>query len=92
MSAHRELPAELSIYTAAETHAQMLQWLDADPEPGAWPVAAQAVAQADAAGVQLLVALQRSLHERGQQLALNEPSQVLARACDSLGLSSLMAR
>ncbi|MBH2016553.1 MAG: STAS domain-containing protein [Burkholderiales bacterium] len=93
----RALPAELSIYTATETHAQMLQWLDevgveghAVEGVGAWPLQADAVAQADAAGVQLLVALQHSLLARGRRLVLLQPSAPLQHACGSLGLAGLL--
>lgn len=94
MSEPRSLPAELSIYTAADTHALMLRWLDADTDARdtrIWPVQADEVLQADAAGVQLLLALDHSLHARGQQLQLQAPSDSLTQACRSLGLSAWLA-
>lgn len=83
----RSLPAELSIYSAADTHAHMLRWLDADRDTRVWSVQAGDVAQADAAGVQLLLSLSHSLHARGQQLHLEAASGALQQACRRLGLS-----
>lgn len=83
----RALPAELSIYSAADTHAHMLRWLDADRDTRVWSVHAGDVAQADAAGVQLLLSLSHSLHARGQQLHLEAASSALQQACRRLGLS-----
>lgn len=83
------LPAELSIYTAAELHPQWLAWASRDG--GARPdalVDATAVDQVDGAGVQLLVALQRCLAARGCTLRLLAPSRPLRDACDALGLSA----
>lgn len=84
----RALPAELSIYTAADTHALMLRWLDADRDSVVWPVEAGDVVQADAAGVQLLLALDHSLHARGQQLRMQGASEPLQQACQRLGLGA----
>ena len=86
------LPAELSIYTATETHAQMLHWVDEAGADGTgpWPLQADAVAQADAAGLQLLLALQHSLQARGRRLLLVQPSAPLRHACSSLGLTGLL--
>ncbi|MDP2004128.1 MAG: STAS domain-containing protein [Rubrivivax sp.] len=85
------LPAELTIYTAGELHPQWLAWLGerpAAPADGAPParVLAAAVDQVDGAGLQLLLALQRSLNERGHRLAIDDPSDVLCQGCESLGL------
>lgn len=86
----RELPSELTIYTAAETHGVLLKWLDQDPADKAWAVSAQAVSQVDAAGLQLLVSLQHSLRARGQQLRVMQASEALRKACLSLGLMGLL--
>lgn len=88
----RALPAELSIYSAADTHAHMLRWLDADRDTRVWPVQAGDVAQADAAGVQLLLSLSHSLHARGQQLHLVTASDALQQACRRLGLSQRLSQ
>jgi hypothetical protein len=64
------LPAELTIYTVGELHPQWLAWVEQlgatarDPGDSA-PVRADAVDQVDAAGLQLLMALHRSLAGRG---------------------------
>ncbi len=83
------MPTELTIYTAAETRQA---WLAALAEPGDGPlrVAADGVLEADAAGVQLLLALSRSLAERSRALHLVEPSPALHGACQRLGLAALL--
>jgi len=81
------LPAELTIYTAAELHPQWLQWLNtltADSGPAA--VRAGAVDQVDAAGLQMLLSLAHAMSEREQVLRLHEPSGPLQQACEALGL------
>jgi len=88
----RALPAELSIYSAADTLAHMLRWLDADRDTRVWPVQAGDVVQADAAGVQLLLSLSHSLHARGQQLHLVAASEALQRACRQIGLSGQLSQ
>jgi anti-anti-sigma regulatory factor len=90
LSAVRELPAELTIYTAADTHAVLLSWLDQDKGNNQWTVQAHAVSQIDAAGLQLLLALYRSLDVRGQHLQLRAPSEALCHACRSLGMGVLL--
>lgn len=87
------LPAELTIYTVGELHPQWLAWLGqctageaALPVDARAEVQAAAVDQVDGAGLQLLLALQRSLAESGRRLAIATPSDVLCRACASLGL------
>ncbi len=85
------LPAELSIYTAAELHPQWLAW--AALQQGATACAdGAAVDQVDGAGVQLLVALQRSLAARGCALHLSAPSRPLREACTALGLADWLAQ
>lgn len=96
MNAPRVLPAELSIYTVGEVRAQCLAWIgEAAPDHGAhdaaWPLDAHTVDQIDAAGVQLLVSLARSLAPQGLALQLLNPSRVLAEACAALGLGDLLA-
>lgn len=93
MTQTRDLPAELTIYTAAESHAVLLGWLESDPPPatpGTWALRGQGVSQVDAAGLQLLVALNLSLRARGQRLAITDPSESLRHACASLGLHALL--
>ena len=50
-----------------------------------------AVESLDASGIQILIALQRSLAERGLQLHLNHPSTALHQGLQRMGTSSLLA-
>lgn len=84
------LPTELTIYAVAgcrETFLAELDRLDADDTPEApLQLPAQAVEEVDAAGLQLLIALERSLARRGRRLQLQAPSPTFAAACRRLGL------
>ena len=85
------LPAELTIYTVGELRPQWLTWLGrlgADDSSVEAPVDGSAVDQIDAAGVQLLVALSRSLAAAQRSLQFLNPSPVLENACLALGLPS----
>lgn len=90
MSTALALPPELTIYTAAETRAAWLAALAA-PGEGTLAVQAGAVAEVDAAGVQLLASLARTLEAQQRTLQLVEPSAALVGACERLGLSALLA-
>lgn len=101
MSSTLSLPAELTIYTVAELHPQWLAWLDeaeAPPDKSALDDAllrqadGAAVAEVDAAGVQLLLALHKSLAQRGMNLQLLDPSRVLSEACTALGVARLLPK
>ena len=83
------LPAELTIYTAAETRQQWLAWLAAG-DAQTLQVDASGVTEVDAAGLQLVVALGRSLGAQQRRLRLACPSPTLRGACERLGLSSLL--
>jgi len=88
------LPAELTIYSVGELHPQWLACLaeptDADSVA---TVQAAAVDEVDAAGLQLLLALQRALSERGRPMHIDTPSQALRIGCEGLGLGAwLQAR
>ena len=83
------LPAELTIYTVGELRPQWLTWLHqlgADDATVEAPVDGSAVDQIDAAGVQLLVALSRSLAGAQRSLQFISASPVLTDACSALGL------
>jgi anti-anti-sigma regulatory factor len=84
------LPAELSIYTAGETRTAWLAWL---AEHGEGPLAVDSapVTEVDAAGVQLLLALSRSLAAQRRALHLRDPSPALRTACERLGVAALLA-
>lgn len=86
------LPAELTIYTAAETRSAWLGWLagtSALDEP-VCAVDASACDEVDAAGLQLLVALAHSLAQRQRRLLLRHPATPLRTACVELGLADLL--
>ncbi len=87
------LPAELTIYTAAETRAAWLAWCaaDADQIESTCRVDAAAVDEVDAAGAQLLVALSNSLAQQQTVLQLCNASNPLRQACEDLGLARLLA-
>lgn len=84
-----QLPTELTIYAAAELRAQWLPLLGAFADRPL-EIEASAVAQVDAAGLQLLQSLRKALTERGRSLRLIEPSEVLRAACRDLGMASLL--
>lgn len=97
MNAPHSLPPELTIYTAGEWHGLCQAWL-ADTAAGAphdaddgWPLEASAVDQVDAAGVQLLVSLARTLDARSTALRLLRPSTPLVDACAALGLTDWLS-
>ena len=86
------LPAELTIYTAAETRDAWLAWLTGDAAQAAaaeplCPVDASGCDEIDAAGAQLLVALAHSLARQQRQLQLQQPSTPVRAACQDLGLA-----
>lgn len=94
MTPSRGLPSELTIYTAADVRTLCLAWLGAPAEEadeGVWPLDASAVDQVDAAGVQLLVSLARSLDGLERPLRLVRPSDPLTEACTALGLGDWLS-
>jgi anti-anti-sigma regulatory factor len=91
MTEDRCLPSELTIYTVGELRPQWLRWLAEEAESERFALGAGAVAEVDAAGVQMLLSLQRSLASRRQGLCLTEPSRTLAEACKALGLAELLS-
>lgn len=88
MNADIVLPAELTIFAAAALHARWLGQLAArtGPLPGDFPIAADAVTDVDAAGLQLLVALCASVSARGGRPGLVAPSERLREALAGCGL------
>jgi len=93
MSDVRSLPADLTIYAVRDAAEQSLGWLSQlDAKGGDAPlqIAADGVEEVDAAGVQLLIALSRSLAARGRRLQLLQPSPVLQRAVGCLGAAALL--
>jgi anti-anti-sigma regulatory factor len=92
MQTSRALPPELSIYTVGELHPQWLAWLAETGDEASFRLDGSPVEQADAAGVQLLLALSAALKQRGLTLALQAPSQPLLDACSALGLGDWASR
>jgi ABC-type transporter Mla MlaB component len=83
------LPEELTIYTVGELHPRWLDWLQALQAEGVTAaVDGAAVDQVDAAGLQLLLSLERALTARGATLSLTTPSSALRSACESIGLAA----
>ena len=79
-----ELPAELTIYNAASTHAELLAWVARQGEGGAdVKLSARAVESIDGAGLQLLLSLGRTTE--GWRLV--DASSVFTDACRLMGLS-----
>lgn len=88
------LPRELTIYTVGELRPLWLDQVAACSADAAdvWAVDAAPVEEVDGAGVQLLLSLSNLLARDQRHLALEQPSQALQHACESLGLSTLLTR
>jgi anti-anti-sigma regulatory factor len=89
------LPPELTIYGVGDLRRGWLEWLAALPpaaaDAGPLRVDASAVAEVDGAGLQLLQALAHSAARERRGFIIDEPSGVLAAACQALGLDALLA-
>ncbi len=90
MTRRLELPRELCVPVVAALQLACLEWLDTEDADEL--VDASQVDEVDAAGVQLLVALSRSLASRGRPLRLQAPSGALRDACRTLGAYTLIAQ
>lgn len=86
------LPGSLTIFEVGALKSLLAEWLAAMAAAEETPVRvdASAVGEADAAGVQVLVAFSRSLAARGRSLQLVNASSLLAGACQTLGVSALL--
>jgi hypothetical protein len=100
------LPRDLTIYSVGEQRPLMLDWLAQSPSHGPchgpthgtptpapdsdWTLHAECVDEVDAAGLQLLQSLARTLAREQQTLHLQAPSAALVSACHSMGLSALL--
>jgi len=88
------LPPELTIYTVGEWHPRLLDWVGSGPAADAvddtLQLDAAAVAEVDAAGLQLLVSLANTLGQQMRPLVLLRPSQPLVEACTLLGATFLL--
>ncbi len=83
------LPAELTIYTAAELRTQWLAWAAASDDE-VMTADASAVAEVDGAGAQLVLSLARLLERDARTLEIRDASEAFAAACRTLGLASLI--
>lgn len=98
MSRKHALPTELTIYAAGPARALFMGWLAKLPagrraarhEGTPLAVDGAGVQEVDAAGVQLLLSLSRSLASRKRTLRLVNASGPLARACETLGATRLL--
>ncbi len=81
------LPAEMTIAFAAETREALLQAIGV----GQSQFAADAIESIDSSGIQLLLALHRSLQTNGVSLALTQPSVPLMDALRLYGLGDVLA-
>lgn len=86
------LPQELTIYTVGELHPQWRGWIMSATDDAPWCVDAQPVEEVDAAGVQLLIALDKGLKARNCALQLVGASAPLQQACAGLGLDSWLTQ
>jgi anti-anti-sigma regulatory factor len=94
MSHDFTLPAELTIYSAAETRGALLGWLAGHGGEPTEPLtlAAHGVEEVDGAGLQLLCALSLSLERKHWAWQLVAPSAAFTTACRSLGLTEWLAQ
>lgn len=84
------LPSELTIYNVGELHPQWLIWLSEVTAPGVEGVVevqGGAVDLVDAAGLQLLLSLHRTLSIHGRHHRITGASSALAAGCAGLGLA-----
>jgi anti-anti-sigma regulatory factor len=95
------LPAELTIFSAAETREALLDWLArtaatadvaAHADAPVLRLDAQGVVDVDGAGVQLLCSLGRQAERDARRWQLVDPSGALQRACEVLGLGDWLSR
>ncbi len=88
-----ELPAELTIYSATETRAALLGWLERQKLDTGMPVdiGGANIEDIDGAGLQLLGALTQTLSQRGVAWRISDPSRTLLDACQVLGSSAWLS-
>ena len=88
MTASFELPAELNIYTAAETAQAMLTWFNDSRNQHVTHLTlnGQSVAEVDAAGLQLIASLHNSCVSQALSWQLEQASHTLGAACERLGI------
>ena len=90
-----KLPGDVTIYGVGALRSRFAEWLEELPndrlaaalENTPLCVDASAVSEVDAAGVQMLIALSKSLGARSRALQLVNPSGLLTDALETLGVS-----
>lgn len=90
MSQAFELPAEMTIYSVAETRDILLAWVTEQSAKASkgLEISGAKVAEIDGAGLQLLSALSHL----AQPWCLRDPSPAIANACAALGLDDWLAQ
>lgn len=99
MANKHRLPGELTIYAVGQARSLFQGWVAKLPkgrratalEGTPLAVDGASVNEVDAAGAQMLLSLSRSLAARRRTLRLEHPSQPLQLACETLGLTALLA-
>ncbi len=94
------LTGAVTIYAVGALRSQFEMWIAKLPKgrrgaalnDSPLAVDAHGVDEVDAAGMQLLVSLSKSLSERRRPLQLVNPSALLVGACDALGVASLLCQ
>jgi ABC-type transporter Mla MlaB component len=81
------LPEELTIAEAESCYRLFRQSME---QAGDVDVEAAAVTRADAAGIQMLLAVQQALIESGRTLRWHRPSRAFVGAIELLGLSQFL--
>ena len=92
------LPSDLTIYNVNALRSQLLSWIAGinaagNPAAGAAgrvDIDASAVAEIDAAGVQLILSLSRTGAIYDRRIRLTQPTQTLTDACETLGVKFLL--
>lgn len=92
------LTGAVTVYAVGALRSQFVAWIAKLPKgrrgvalnDSPLTVDAHGVDEVDAAGIQLLVSLSRSLSVRRRPLQLADPSGPLVDACDALGVTSLL--
>lgn len=79
------LDADLTIYLAAELHAELVPWLET---PCNWTLDLAAVSECDGAGLQLLLMLRQHLAGAGRVLTLVGRSPGVNEALSLSGLAA----
>ena len=94
MNTFPSLPHELTIYTVGALHAEwragLADALDSKATGAECRVRGDLVEEIDAAGVQLLLSLRRSVLAHAGVLRVVDPSAPLIGACSALGASLLL--